>query len=902
MNPEIETKPMKLARRHARPRFSHRLRPEVSAMEERVLLSFNSPFYKLSIAGIESARPIPVESYNWSVTSPAVSGAGVHGKVPSDFEFTTPLSAVSQELGKAVVSGAKFDNVVLTMFDVAPGATAAHTVATWTLQNVSVASYVDSTGTDTIRLSFTRVTESFHDAKAINTIDWNFSTNAAVTFPTPRQQFAPSSPPPMSMTVTDATNASAPFVLLSAGVTSFNFGEVSNSTVPKGLGSSHVTVTTSFGAASPDLLLATLDPKRLKNVVIAMSSPRQTLTSWAFNDVTILGERIEAGAGDAPTEQIEFTYKSVTQTARNPTNTSPVQSASTTWKINSDPSPVAPRGLDAGLVTGGYTLTLPGMEGVIPVNTYSWGVTNPGPGQDGSPAPPTATLNISTRSTAASPALLYDTLTHKALDTVVLTGHEGGGKTTVTWTLKGVVLTSYNNLNGDDSIGLKFDQATFTRAVTGHPGYTAGWDFVRTAATSVAAAGPGLNPETLPPLLSMTLSDGTGVRLNSLDFEGVTGITSGLHPTFGSVTLTAPQGNGSADILSKAFAGRPVPSVVLTERDHEGRVLVSWTLSNVLIASDRISGGSFDEPVETYVLRYSGVTETVPKAGVNSESSATWNVVTNTGKYVGTPRGHGTSSVDTLTVPDIGGLIAVNTFSLGFTNPIGKTTGPKASELTVTANLSSASPKIFLDAASGTKLAQVVLSVPRPTGAPYATWTLTDVYITSYANHGGVDTFTLSFSGISVKAPATLNDGKAPVTSNVTWNFATHSGQTTDLPYHEFAAPLPPPTNMVLGDTTRADLNGFQMGNVSRTVTTGQPPVISHGNSTVYRLMGIASANLLSALLTGREIKDAKVDFRNYPTKPFTTFDLANVRIVGMRITGASGERPQESYTFANIK
>src|SRR5262249_19541457 len=146
----------------------------------------------------------------------------------------------------------------------------------------------------------------------------------------------------LSMTVTDATQTNAPVVLMSAGLSAFNFGGVSSASIPDKLGSSHVTVTTNFGAASPDLLLATLDTKRLKNIVIATASPKQTLSSWRFNNVTIVGARIEASGGSVPTEQIEFTYESLTQTARNPGAPSTVPPTSTTWHINSDPSTIAP--------------------------------------------------------------------------------------------------------------------------------------------------------------------------------------------------------------------------------------------------------------------------------------------------------------------------------------------------------------------------------------------------------------------------------------------------------------------------------------------------------------------------------------------------------------------------------
>src|SRR6185312_7447199 len=222
-----------------------------------------------------------------------------------------------------------------------------------------------------------------------------------------------------------------------------------------------------------------------------------------------------------------------------------------------------------------------------------------------------------------------------------------------------------------------------------------------------------------------------------------------------------------------------------------------------------------------------------------------------------------------------------------------------ASELTVTAKISNVSPAIFFDAASSKHLDHAVLNVYSPNGLDQTTWTLTNVYITSYVDQDGVDTFTVSFTAMSEKHTRLV---KGPVPTDVSWDFATNQGRTTGAAAPEFNPKAPPEIAMTVGNAANSILNGFVLGSVSSKTGTGGPRTVSYGPSTIHKTTATSSVDLLNALLTGREIRVANVAFRDPSTRRITNFGLANVRVVSLQISGVSGEAPNESYTLADVR
>lgn len=397
-----------------------------------------------------SAAPSPVShssdpvEIDYTLTIPTASGKLVMRvnsfdlSVPGDdnnsanFQFTVRQSAASAKLTDAMDTNTTFVKAVLEA-TTGPGQAV---VATWTMSNVTVESYTDQTATETIQLRCTRLAES----TSVTTVDWDFPTHTLHAIPQPGLPFTAARTPKMSMALLGPSH-----FLFNAGVSDYTLSD--NETNPGGV----VDATLNFDAGSPNLLYALVKLRTVQSTVdLEVRNPNTELASlsWKLNGfVSSLG--IEASAGKMPTEHFSFSFLSkISQTARppsGPSRTTTMTASFDNGKMHAITNPETP--VATAPDTAHYTLTVPGVQGRIPLTTFSWSVSALSPKQ--------GLVSVSATSSIVTPALFAAALTKKVLKTAVVTFRDPVAKLITTWTMTDAVL-SYRNRNGEDFIGLHY--------------------------------------------------------------------------------------------------------------------------------------------------------------------------------------------------------------------------------------------------------------------------------------------------------------------------------------------------------------------------------------------------------------------------------------------------------------
>jgi type VI protein secretion system component Hcp len=124
----------------------------------------------------------------------------------------------------------------------------------------------------------------------------------------------------------------------------------------------------------------------------------------------------------------------------------------------------------------------------------------------------------------------------------------------------------------------------------------------------------------------------------------------------------------------------------------------------------------------------------------------------------------------------------VDSFSWGETRTI-STSRPTMDGFRITMPISTASPKLFLYTAGGTKIPRIVLSVKlRGSQQDFLKWTLTSAQVLSYQTVGNAhgdgvsDQVTFSFSKIDVEYRQPLPDGTLGPIMQGSWDQRTNKG------------------------------------------------------------------------------------------------------------------------------
>jgi hypothetical protein len=130
--------------------------------------------------------------------------------------------------------------------------------------------------------------------------------------------------------------------------------------------------------------------------------------------------------------------------------------------------------------------------------------------------------------------------------------------------------------------------------------------FVGPIASSAVAA-------TAAPSLSLQLVPRSGasltVALDSFDFGQLDPKSSSGKATDDELTVTAPVNSVSSAVFQDLAKGTTFKSAVLVAKDANTTETFTWTLSNVLPVTEKISAGPSIVPVETLVFEFTSMTE-----------------------------------------------------------------------------------------------------------------------------------------------------------------------------------------------------------------------------------------------------------------------------------------------------
>jgi type VI protein secretion system component Hcp len=897
--------------------------------------SVGNPAYTLSLSGITGV--IPIDSFSWSVTSSTtLTGNGAGKAAAQNLMLTAPTSGASPQLFFDASSGKNLASGVLTAFD-----TAGNAYARWSLNSIIVASYGNDDGTDRFSLNFARLVETHVGTNPVtaepltNSAGWDFKSNKPTASASPAASFDPATPPQTSLTLGDGT---------SLIVSTFTFGGASRSPTRSGAGAgtgkpmfNGLEVTAALGNGSPQFLSALLTGHRAASAVLTTRDAQgKVLASWSLTGLIVAGDEISGASGGVPTDDYTFAYRTVKETT--PANDNSGAKVSTTWNVLSSEGtgPASVAGTPAAAIAfPAYALTLPGVTGVIPIDSLFWSVAGTASvtatgGGGGTVKATKQDLSLTAPASGVSPLLFFDVLSGKPLPGALVTAYDASGNEYATWKLTDVRVAFYQDTNATDRFSLNFARLVETHVgtnpLTSKPFTSSeGWDFGSNKSTASATAGAAFDPAT-PPQTSLTLGDGTSAIVSSFTFGGPTlnassagGGAGAGKAEFGPLTVTAALGNGSSDLLSALLTGRRLSSVVLTTRDAQGKVLASWSLTGVVVSSAKLSGTSGSVPDEVYTFLYSTVAETVPATVEGgSPSSATWNVVSNRGSGPASASGVAPEVLAypayTLTLSGVTGVIPIDSLSWGMDRraSITSTGGggggaakPTARDVSLAAPFTGASPRLLFDVASGAHLKSAVLTAYDANGHAYATWALSDVLVTSYMNKSGTDQFSLNFTRFTETYVGTDPLTSRPLTTTAGWDFKLAHALGVGTAAAAFDPAAPPTMSLTLGDGTNAVVRGFDFRGPNRVGS----PATSSGNGggagkatfgalMVEAALGNGSADLLSILLTGRTLKTVVVVTRDAQGHLLASWTFTNVVMSEDAGSGNGAGTPSDFYTF----
>jgi type VI protein secretion system component Hcp len=917
--------------------------------------SISGPAYTLSLPGVSGV--IRIESFAWGVSAPKpktgqIGEASVGKPAPQSLSLTAAASVASPQLFYDASARGPLKSVSLTAVD-ATG----KPYATWKLGTVVVTSYSNLNGTDHFALMFQSIVGTSHQSNPVPgqppsaVFGWNFATSEPIGAPTAAKEFAPNAPPPVSLTLSNGTNAVVSGFTFGGATASSTSAATPGGSVRPSFGP--LTVSVPFGNSWSNFLSDTLTGQKMNSMTLVdRNNQGNIIGEWTLTNALVTSAQVSGSSGATPEETYTIHYQGVTETTQsgNPGG----GTVSTTWNTVNDTgtAPSSATAITAVLHQPPYLLSLSGVTGVIPIESFTWGATGGTPATIPGEAHRPATaedFTFTTGISGVSPQLLYDAASGRYLATAELLLSNAAGTGYASWALGHVRVVSYQDANGTDQFSLQFDTLTESHSGTNpvtskRVNISAGWNFRINQGTSTGVLAPAFNPST-PPAITLTLGNGANAVVSSFTFGGVTRpasadtATGAVKPSFAPLTVVVANGNSSPAFLVSMLSGQLLKTVTLTERNENGTVAATWVLANAVIKSESLSGADGNVPGEVYTLQYMSVTETTPAAGGNpvqnsgggagagnaSPVSASWNLAEDKGtsdlkNATGVPLASVLNPEFTLSLKGISGVVPINAYSWTTTlaptaaGPVipGESTNPAVRQtptgqvLTVAAPISAVSPWLFYNTAAGTLISSVVLNAYNARGTIDTEWTMSNVHVTSYRNADGTDQFTLHFSSIVETHKGTNPVTAQPVTSSAGWDFAARRPAATKgaaAPEPAFDPSAPPPLSLTLSNGTSAVVTGFSFGGPAIASTTSSGSITGSSKTTfgplvVTALLGNGSPNLLSEFLGGHEIADVVLVDRDAQGHILASWKLTGATLTSDSISGDAGTPPTETYTF----
>jgi type VI protein secretion system component Hcp len=261
---------------------------------------------------------------------------------------------------------------------------------------------------------------------------------------------------------------------------------------------------------------------------------------------------------------------------------------------------------------------------------------------------------------------------------------------------------------------------------------------------------------------------------------------------------------GTADpvFLADAASGRHITKVVVHVRTGSRQEYQTYTLSDVFITSYQTDSGG----IASLKLYFGQIAESYSPINLDGSLGtavmSSWNQVNNTGSGTGSIVGPMLSTSAVLGATFDGGEFVVQSYAWGETSTASTGGGGGGAGKSVLQDFQlqlqpgSEDPVLLADAASGEHLPSVVVHVRTGTGKEYLTYTLTDVFITSYqTGSSGIASLNLYFAQIAESYSPLNPDGSLGTAIVSSWNqqTTTGAGDTIQDPA--------PPTPTVVSDS-----------------------------------------------------------------------------------------------------
>jgi len=820
----------------------------LEVLEDRTLLST-----ALGVTFDEGSGPLPelpILSFSWGATNPTTLGSTGTGGGESkaslqDFTLRMAPSSVEPGLWGHLAAGKHLNSAAIHVRKSSGDLETEY--VSYTLTNVFITSFSTSEGggdvpTDTIHLTFGRVTESY------SPINPDGSLGAANT--AQYDQVTATSDGTGSLATTALGTPAVGLAFVDAGVTEAELPVLSYSwgaTIPTTQGSTGIgggaavaslgdfTLTLAPTSAEPGLWGHLAVGTHLNSATIHVRQPLGGLETeyltYTLTDVTITSFSTSDDGSAAPQDSIQLTFGQVAESYR-PINPDGSLGAANTAQYDQATASSSGAGSLATTASGtpavGLTFVDAGVtESELPVESYSWGTTNPislgstGTG-GGATIPSVRDFALALAPSSAEPGLWGNLAADTDLDSATIHVRQSlGGLETeyVTYTLTDVMITSFSTGDGgsaapQDSIQLTFGQVAESYSPINPDGSLGAANTAQYDQATASSGGAGSLATTASgtPAVGLTFVD-AGITEAELPVEsyswgatnpatsGSTGTGGGsTKPSLQDFTLTLTPTSAEPGLWGHLAAGTHLNSATIHVRQLDGGLeteYVTYTFTNVFLTSFSTGEGGGDAPQDMIQLTFAQVTESYSPINLDGSLGAA-----NTAQYdqaTASSGGAGSLATTASGTPAVGltfvdGAVteaelsvqsyfwgATNATTLGSIGSGGGATIPSVQNFTLTLAPTSAEPGLWGHLTVGTHLDSATIHVRQSLGGletEYLTYTLTNVVISSFTttedgSAAPQDTIQLTFDRVTESYSPINPDGSLGTANTAQYNQAT---------------------------------------------------------------------------------------------------------------------------------
>jgi type VI protein secretion system component Hcp len=423
----------------------------------------------------------------------------------------------------------------------------------------------------------------------------------------------------------------------------------------------------------------------------------------------------------------------------------------------------------------------------LPLEGYSWGVGSGHSVQE---------FSLSLPGPDVEPGLWGFLAANALLDTATIHVRNPAGFEYITYTLDNVLITSFTTSQDrggvpQDSISLNFTKVTESfreLKPDGSPGATntVVYDLIQGKADDVGNLALGASTA-VRPQLGLTLVE-NGTALPEKDISSYSwGVSGGLTSAdFSDITIGL-EGNAAEPSFWGLIVGDgDLDSAIIHVRNAAGQEYLTYTLADPTITSFTTGNAAGDRPLDSLALEFKRLSETAfpiqPDGRLGDPNTATYD--TETAKVL--ENGSLAVGESTAVAPRLGltlveaGVTLAEKDLLSYKWEVGTAddaSPPSFSSLDLSFVRTAAEPAFWARVAAGTSLDEAIIHVRNALGIEYATYTLTDVRISSFSASqpsGGIpqDSISLNFTTFAESFRPIKPDGSAGAANTAKYDLA----------------------------------------------------------------------------------------------------------------------------------